>query len=697
MNNNFNHINNQVLVQFLSETADATKTELRASLGATVEDVDVVSGTELWTFAADVDINEVVELLEDNNNTEYVGRNSLVTPQAIPNDPSFSLQWGLHNSNNRDIDAPQAWDITTGSDEIVIAVIDTGVDYNHPDLRNNIWVNTGEIPNNGIDDDGNGYVDDYHGYDFVGRDSDPMDATGHGTHVAGIIGAEGNNGIGVSGVAPNVKIMPIRAAGGTTFDIFRAINYVNMMGSRGVNIVAVNNSYSFANYDDGIRNAIAQAGQQGILFVASAGNDNADVDVTSANYTNTSYPAAFDLDNIISVAATNSNDERHSTSNYGANTVDLGAPGASIYSTVSGTGYGYKSGTSMAAPHVTGVAALLKAQNPSWSHQQIKDRILSTVDPVPSLSGITVTGGRLNAHNALTGQIAPIEISINNLTVNENVGNAVVNVNLSRAAAGPITVNYATQNGTAIAGSDYTTTNGTLTIPANQTSATIAVPIIDDTIAEPNETFSVNLSNPNGAVLANNQGVVTVTDNDQTLPRISVGDVAAYEGNSRFKWFNFLVILDAPSTQSVSVTLSTANGTAVSSSDYTAGSKTITFSPGQTQITEKVKVIGDRVTEPHEVFYVNASNPVNATIDKGQGMITILNDDGVTPNSDNFLFDNNSAIEIKSEIDPQQLLGTSSATRKEELFNSDSQLVSMRSNLLEGQENQVFDSFSSGW
>ena len=172
--------------------------------------------------------------MNSNNNLN----NQITTTESIPNDPNFGLQWGLHNSNNRDINAPEAWDITKGSNEVVIAVIDTGVNYNHPDLMNNIWVNSGEIPGNTIDDDGNGYIDDYRGYDFLGRDPDPMDTNGHGTHVAGIIAAQSDNGIGISGVAPNVKIMPIRAAGGTTLNVLQAINYVNMMQSRGVNIVA---------------------------------------------------------------------------------------------------------------------------------------------------------------------------------------------------------------------------------------------------------------------------------------------------------------------------------------------------------------------------------------------------------------------------------------------------------------------------
>jgi len=330
-----------------------------------------------------------------------LGISNIVSIQSIPNDSNFGIQWALNDLSPGSIGVTKAWDVTKGKREVVIAVIDTGVDYNHPDLINNIWVNSGEINGNGIDDDGNGFIDDIHGYDFLGRDADPMDTNGHGTHVAGIIAAQGDNGIGISGVAPNIKIMPIRAVGGTTLNILQAINYVNLMKSKGVNIVASNNSYAFSSYNDGIKNAIAQSKRLGILFVASAGNNGVNNDLTVVKQTGSNYPAVFDLNNILSVAATTSSDTLSLSSNYGKVTVDLAAPGASIYSTVLNSGYSYYTGTSMAAPHVTGVIALLASIHPDWTAQQIKQRILSTVKPLPTLTAKTLTGGRLDASKAV--------------------------------------------------------------------------------------------------------------------------------------------------------------------------------------------------------------------------------------------------------------------------------------------------------
>ena len=257
---------------------------------------------------------------------------------VIPNDPSFPSQWALNNTGqsggtpDADIDAPEAWGITAGNSSVVVAVIDTGVDYTHPDLAANIWTNPGEIPDDGIDNDGNGFIDDVHGWDFQNNDNDPMDDHGHGTHVAGTIAARGDNAVGVSGVAWNVTIMPLKAMSstGTSFDTIQALNYAVAMG-----VKISNNSY----YMSGMYNAIAAAGAAGHLFVAAAGNGGVDTDITPH------YPSIYDLDNIISVAGTDHNDNKVSLSNYGLTTVDLGAPGANIYSTKMGGGYGNMSGT----------------------------------------------------------------------------------------------------------------------------------------------------------------------------------------------------------------------------------------------------------------------------------------------------------------------------------------------------------------
>ncbi|MEX2185151.1 MAG: S8 family peptidase [Pirellulales bacterium] len=326
--------------------------------------------------------------------------------QATPNDTSFGTLYGLHNTGqsggtaDADIDAPEAWNLTTGSSSVVAGIIDTGIDYTHPDLVGNMWTNPGEIAGNGIDDDGNGFVDDVHGYDFYNEDGDPMDDNSHGTHVAGTVGATGDNGQGVVGVAWNVKLMALKFMGasgsGYTSDAVRAVNYATMMRSTyGVNVRVLNNSWGSGSYSYSLESAISASNTAGILFVAAAGNDGTDNDTTPH------YPSNFSPANVISVASTDRNDTRSSFSNWGATTVDLGAPGSSIYSTVPGGGYGTKSGTSMATPHVTGAAVLAWAYNPNLTVAQVKAAILNSVDANSSLAGITVTGGRLNVNNML--------------------------------------------------------------------------------------------------------------------------------------------------------------------------------------------------------------------------------------------------------------------------------------------------------
>lgn len=323
-----------------------------------------------------------------------------ISAAAYPNDPGYQYLWGLHNTGqapfygmpDADIDAPEAWGITTGSPYVVVAVVDTGVDYNHPDLAANIWQNSGEIIN-GVDDDGNGYVDDIRGWNFVSKNNDPMDDSGHGTHCAGTIAAVGNNGIGVTGTAWNVKIMPLKflnsKGSGYVSDAISAILYANRKGA-----AIISNSWSGTGYTQSLKDAIDASSA---VIVCAAGNSGANADITPQ------YPAAFTSSNILSVAATDYSDKLASFSNYGSTSVDLAAPGVSIYSTTKSGTYQYLSGTSMATPHVSGVAALLKSQSPSMSASQIRSRIFSSVDAISALSGKVASGGRLNAAKALGG------------------------------------------------------------------------------------------------------------------------------------------------------------------------------------------------------------------------------------------------------------------------------------------------------
>jgi len=360
--------------------------------------IELPTGTDLQQASNQLTLDPQIEYVEYNYAVELV---------STPNDTRYPSMWNLENNGQTggkpgaDIDAPQAWDISTGNPDIVVAVIDTGVDYNHPDLSTNIWTNSGEIPANGIDDDNNGYIDDIHGYDFINNDGDPIDDHGHGTHVAGTIAAKGNNALGVVGVAWQSQVMVLKFLGangrGLTSGAIDAIQYATKMGAR-----LSNNSWSGGARSAALIDAIAAADEAGILFVAAAGNRSINTDIISE------YPASYKLDNIISVAATDHNDHRADFSNYGSSNVDLGAPGQRILSTAitrSGNppGYRYLNGTSMASPHVSGAAALILSAFPNMNHRQVKDRILNTVDPIAELQGITVTGGRLNIAKALSG------------------------------------------------------------------------------------------------------------------------------------------------------------------------------------------------------------------------------------------------------------------------------------------------------
>ena len=317
-----------------------------------------------------------------------------------PNDPRFSDQYGL--STVAGTSAVDAWNVSIGSPSALVAVVDSGVDYGHDDLQTSIWKNPGEVPGNGVDDDGNGLADDYYGYDFANNDGEPLDDNGHGTHVAGTIAAAGNNAIGGIGVAWGSQVVAIKcldgAGSGYNSDLVRAIDYAVTLKDQGYPLVAINMSLG-GEYTNSLYRAISRASERGILLVAAAGNE------TSNNDRSPTYPASFDLPNIISVAATNTGGTLAEYSNYGRTSVDIAAPGSAILSTEPRIGgvsqYGYESGTSMAAPHVSGIAALIAAANPAATSTLIRSIMISTAKPEPSLSRKTVSGGIVDAYAAV--------------------------------------------------------------------------------------------------------------------------------------------------------------------------------------------------------------------------------------------------------------------------------------------------------
>ena len=366
--------------------------------GLLASSVKLVRATASTDADATLQAEAALDELARNPAVEYAEPNYLMHTMATPNDPRFSQQWGLENGSGADISAPQAWDRTTGSEDVVIGVIDSGMDITHVDLKENLFKNTGEIAGNNVDDDGNGYIDDVRGWDFYNHDNDPMDAGAHGTHVAGTICAEGDNGLGVVGVLWRCKIMVLQfmgPTGGFTSGAMDALSYAVAKGVR-----VSNNSWGTNSLSTPLYTTIQNAQAIGHLYVAAAGNNGRDTDLVPL------YPAAFDLDNIISVGSIQSNETPAGSSNFGAVSVDLHAPGVGILSTLSDGSYGTMSGTSMASPHVTGAAALLLSANPSLTYGEVRSLLLQTARPAAALAGLSATGGLLDigaAFDQMTG------------------------------------------------------------------------------------------------------------------------------------------------------------------------------------------------------------------------------------------------------------------------------------------------------
>jgi len=324
-----------------------------------------------------------------------------------PNDPQFNEQWALNNfgqengKKRADLDALKAWEQTKGSEEVVVAVLDTGVDFTHIDLRSNMWIRPKNVP--AYNDDELGEFNDINGYNGTDNIKDPMDDNGHGTHCAGIIGAEGDNGEGIAGINWHVKIMPLKFLGrggfGSVNDAIEAINYAIDRKANGVNVRIISASWGSTQKSKALEDTIRAAGEAGILFVAAAGNDS------SSNDRRPHYPSNYDLPNVISVAALDRNDQLASFSNFGVKSVHIAAPGKDILSTWLGDNYREASGTSMATPYVSGVAALMIAKEPKITMEKLRERILKTADKLDSLNGKVATGGRVCAANALSNSV----------------------------------------------------------------------------------------------------------------------------------------------------------------------------------------------------------------------------------------------------------------------------------------------------
>ncbi len=425
--------NRRLLVRYKDSASLNEMDAAHFSAGAYVlKTFDLPENLDLVEVAKGISMNAALEFYREDKNVIYAELDAtwhafMAPPPSDPVDPTdppegdqidprFSEQWGLDNSGQTggtadvDINAPEMWEKITGDKNIVIAVIDTGINYNHPDLKNNVWVNPGEIPGNGLDDDGNGVVDDVHGFNAVAAGveesgaadaaavGDPMDDHGHGSHCSGVIAAESQNKYGGRGIMQQAQIIGCKFlsadGGGTTSGAIACLDYLRNLKTRAkdpVDIFATSNSWGGGPASQALEDAIKAHQDEGILFIAAASNDSRDNDVVDT------YPADYPLANIVSVAATDHNDEKAWFSNFGKRTVHVAAPGVDILSTVLGSDYEKMSGTSMATPFVAGLAGMIKANNPSLSYIQVKNLLMTGGVPVSGLENSTISGRRIRA------------------------------------------------------------------------------------------------------------------------------------------------------------------------------------------------------------------------------------------------------------------------------------------------------------
>jgi serine protease len=441
----------EALVKVKADASQGEKAQVDVDADADFDEhvAEVDGGVIRRVHSRSRDTDQLIRDLGRNRAVVYVEPNYVVHAVTIPNDPSFGQLWGLRNTGQviqgtagvagADIKAEPAWTVTTGTSTVVVGVVDTGIDYNHPDLAANVWSNPGGI---------GGCAAATHGFNAITSSCDPLDDNDHGSHVSGTIGAVGNNGVGVVGVNWTSAIMGVKflnaSGSGTTAGAIAAIDFAVNAKIAGVNVRVLSNSWGGGGFSQALLDEINKANANDILFVAAAGNNGSNNDTTPF------YPADYNAPNVVAVAATDNRDALASFSNYGAATVHLGAPGVNVLSTTRNNTYSYFSGTSMATPHVSGAAALILSTG-AYTTAQLKSQILNNVDPIPSLAGITVTGGRLNVCKAIPGCSGPpppptpdfsLSISPSSVTVPRAGGIATYTVTITRTGgfADPVTL-----------------------------------------------------------------------------------------------------------------------------------------------------------------------------------------------------------------------------------------------------------------
>lgn len=647
----------ELLVQFDPDAGPALATKLRDAIGAELLEsiqtpvmkaqrsgvLERVALPEGW------ELEQALRYFGSAAGVRFAEPNWIYATAAISNDPRYTngSLWGVYSNdltvtvgptgttNTFGSQAEKVWNAGyTGSSSVVVGVIDEGIQVTHPDLAANIWVNPHD-PVDGVDNDGNGYIDDTHGWDFVSNDRTVYDGTSddHGTHVAGTIGAVGGNGVGVAGVNWNVTMVSLKflgTNGGTTANAIKAVDYLTDLKTRhGMNIVTSSNSWGGGGFSQGLLDAITRGAQQQILFVAAAGNSNSNNNTGNYFPSNYNTTAGAGYDAVISVASITNTGAKSSFSSYGSTTVDLGAPGSAVVSTVPNNGYASYNGTSMATPHVSGAVALYRSVAGNRTAAETRAALLGNTTATTSLNGITVTGGRLDVARLVSSALSPTLAVQDQSMVEGNAGTSgmLVTVTLSQAAIEPVTVSYATSNGTAIAVSDYLASSGSLTFAPGTTSMTVTVPIVGDGLAESEETFRLNLSNPSQASIVDAQAILTIVDNDP-LPVIVVSAAEYKETDKRDNSVVYQVSLSAAYPVPVEFIVRTAAGTATSNVDYREHRQVVSFAPGETSAEIKLRIAGDSLAEQNETFQLLFSNPQNATLSNPSRTVTIIDDDG---------------------------------------------------------------------
>jgi len=603
-----------------------------------------------------------------SSSTDYrleIDTKSFTANTILPNDPLFANQWYLLNTgqangeDNWDVKAPEAWFSAHAAPDVIIAVIDSGIDYFHPDLDSNIWINAKEIAGNGIDDDHNNYVDDIGGWDFVGNDNDPRPGNQsniHGTHVAGIIGAEGNNGLGIAGIAwdvqlMNLKVFPDDSKGASLDDICEAIRYAADNGADVINLSLGQQFFFEGGFDEfkiqnpsvytAYFNALKHASDKGVTIVAAAGNNSLSNDIYSC------LPADFstEIPGMLSVAAISNKGQKSSYSNYG-NVISIAAPGGNhsgistqdILSTIPGGKYDYIAGTSMAAPIVAGAAALLIGKNPNLTPDQIKSLLMAEADKMRSLEGLVDSGNFLNIYASLNAASSSEDNNLGSIMLvvspssvaEDSAPNLIYTFTRTGPTTNALTVNYGI-TGTAVAG-DYSGatpgTDKTITFAANSATATLAIDPTADTTIETDETVALTLASGTGYTIGTTTAVVGTISNDDTPTPTYILTPSATSVNEGSSISYNLTTTNVASGTSLYYQFS---GTGTNAADFSTGTTSGTEVVGTNgQLSISRTLVADKTTEGTESLTLRVFTDAGATTALATNSAVTVNDTSLT-------------------------------------------------------------------